>query len=66
MDTMTPSEYVGWMAYFEEKAAEREAERRRADSRAAGMVDFSDPQAAKQLIGMVNAAGGGKRKAGHG
>ena len=66
LDTMTPSEYAGWTVYFEE----RELERQRAEGRASGMVDFSDPQASQQLIGMVNAAGGGKRApargAGHG
>ena len=59
---MTPSEYMGWSIYFED----REVERKRAEGRASGVVDFSDPQATQQLIGMVNAAGGGKKAAGHG
>lgn len=56
---MTPSEYVGWTVYFEE----REAQRQHEANVAAGVVDFADPKAGEQLIGMVQAAGGGK---GHG
>lgn len=57
LDTMTMPEYIQWSAFFEE----REVHRRRAENRAKGIVDFSDPEASKQLIGMVSGAGGGKR-----
>ncbi len=58
MDTMTPSDYMRWTIYFEDK----EIERKRAENRAAGIVDFSDPQSTQQLIGMVHNAGGAPRK----
>jgi hypothetical protein len=53
LDTMTPSEYAGWIVYFEE----REVERQRAGN---GVQDLSDPQAQQLLIAQVHAAGGGK------
>ena len=38
-----------WNYFFEE----RERERQRAENRARGVVDFTDPQAAQQLVTMV-------------
>lgn len=57
LDNMTSEEYLRWSAFFED----RERERQRAENRARGVVDFTDPQAADQLVSMVRAAGGGKR-----
>lgn len=54
LDSMTFEEYARWGAYF----AEREREMRRAQNRARGVVDFTDPQAANQLVSMVHAKGG--------
>jgi dihydrodipicolinate reductase len=50
---MTMREYAQWSAYFEDKALER----KRAENRAKGIVDFTDPQAASQLIGLVRNGG---------
>lgn len=44
-----------WNAFFEE----RDRARQRAENRARGVVDFTDPQAANQLVAMV---GAGKKK----
>jgi len=46
---MTPTEYATWNVYFEEQAVHRQ----RAENRAKGVVDFTDPKASAQLIGMV-------------
>lgn len=46
---------MGWSMYFEERAAERQHEA----NVAAGVVDFADPKAGEQLIGMVKAGGRG-------
>lgn len=51
------TEFARWGDYFEGK----EIARKRAENRAKGVVDFSDPQAAQQLIGMVASVGGGPR-----
>lgn len=56
LDTMTPAEYLSWSVYFED----REVQRERAENRAKGIVDFSDPEATAQLIGMVGSGGGAK------
>jgi hypothetical protein len=52
-DEMTMEEYMRWNAYFED----RELERKRAENRARGIVDFTDPQAAQQLVTMVHQGG---------
>lgn len=52
------TEYRSWMRYFEE----RELDRKRAENRARGVIDFSDPEASQQLIAQVTAKGGGKGK----
>lgn len=54
LDAMTLEEFARWSAFFEE----RERERQRADNRARGVVDMTDPQAAQQLVAMVHAKGG--------
>jgi len=54
METMTMEEYMRWQAFFEE----REMYRKRAENRARGVVDFTDPQAAGQLVTLV--ANGGR------
>jgi len=53
---MTMTEYVRWNVYFEEQAVQRQREHNRAH----GIVDFTDPQAASQLISMVGGGKGGK------
>lgn len=57
LDTMTMTEYATWGRYFEE----RELERKRAENKRNGVIDFSDPEAGSQLIAMVNNGGGGPR-----
>jgi hypothetical protein len=54
LDTLTTEEYLRWNAYF----ADRERERQRAENRARGVIDFTDPQGPEQLVSMVHAAGG--------
>lgn len=53
LDTMTMTEYANWCRYFEE----RELERKRAENRARGIVDFTDPEAGAQLIALVQKGG---------
>lgn len=56
LDSMTTAEFRGWQVYFED----REQQRKWAENRAKGIVDFSDPQATQSLIAMVNSGGRGK------
>lgn len=48
-DAMTMEEYMRWEAFF----AERERAQKRAENRARGVIDFSDPEASGQLIAAV-------------
>lgn len=48
-DTITMNEYLDWSAWFEEQALER----KRAENRAKGIIDFSDPQATQQLLAQL-------------
>lgn len=49
LDTMTPAEFASWQRFFEE----RERDRKRAEMRAKGIIDFTDPESTSQLIAAV-------------
>lgn len=49
MDSMTMTELTMWNVFFEDRAIEQ----KRAENRARGVVDFTDPQSTAQLLQMV-------------
>jgi hypothetical protein len=57
IEVMSMAEYQSWNVFFEERVVLEQRER----NRAAGIIDFTDPNASRNLIALVE-SGGGSRK----